>query len=347
MRDLISYFLLALGCLAFSTAYATTSGEPVCDAALQDINPRDRKPDVWTAFTYPYHCLSGAKPEETVTLKFDVTPDGAPANVTVLRSTNNCFNAPSEQTVEQWKYSCVAEGLKDVETTTTYYREDTSPAAGFERVARCVLFDRSKHTAEKIAANPRLGTSCQTSVDYPARCVRKAEDGEHVEIKFDVTRKGKVKNIGIVESTNGCFNHRARSTISARKYSSTDNGYQDIGALIFFDKAETPPVKECRPVAAPGKGVQKAAGKNTAPRLICSSAPAYPDQCRRFAAKNEVVSFRVWVSPDGSVNRVTLKDASNDCFVAAARAAVRTYRYEPTKDGAENVVVTLSFRTGK
>ncbi len=347
MRKSISSLLLVMSCVVFGDAEAKPSSERKCDPALEDIDPRDRAPSVRIPPAYPEQCIAGAKQKEAVSLKFDVTPEGNTTNIAVTESTNNCLNAASLRSIERWKYTCTPNGLKGVETITTYELKEHASGVSFEREAGCVIYDRSKFSAEGLLSNPRLGASCQSSVSYPLRCVRGADKGEYVDIKFDVSAKGAVKNIDIIKSTNGCFNDGARSSILKRKYAPTEGGYHDIGALFFYDKAETPRAPVCIPIVENDSRRTPQAAAGQEPKPVCTVAPVYPEQCMRRAKKKESVSFFIDVTPSGQVERISLKETSNDCFVAAAKAAASNYRYELSEEGAKKIVVTLTFELSK
>jgi protein TonB len=53
---------------------------------------------------YPARCLNRAEEIEFVTLRFDVSAAGATENITVIDSTNNCFEKVAVKSIEDWRY---------------------------------------------------------------------------------------------------------------------------------------------------------------------------------------------------------------------------------------------------
>lgn len=70
------------------------------------FNPdRDAQPLVRIPPQYPQRCMTRASPEESVTVEFDVTPEGSVVNPRVLESTNSCLNRAAMRAVERWRYN--------------------------------------------------------------------------------------------------------------------------------------------------------------------------------------------------------------------------------------------------
>ena len=53
---------------------------------------------------------------------------------------------------------------------------------------------------------------------YPQRCMATANANEVVTVTFDVSPEGEVKNVHVVDSTNGCLNSEAKRTAAQWKY---------------------------------------------------------------------------------------------------------------------------------
>ncbi len=69
------------------------------------FNPdRDAQPLVRIPPQYPERCQSRADADESVTVEFDVTPEGQTTNIKVVNSSNSCFNRSATRSVERWKY---------------------------------------------------------------------------------------------------------------------------------------------------------------------------------------------------------------------------------------------------
>lgn len=81
---------------------------PNIDANLNigsGFNPdRDAQPLVRIQEQYPERCMSRASERESVTVQFDVTPEGQTTNIQVIDTTNSCFNRSVIRSVERWKY---------------------------------------------------------------------------------------------------------------------------------------------------------------------------------------------------------------------------------------------------
>lgn len=69
------------------------------------FNPdRDAQPLVRIEPQYPDRCQGRASAKETVVIQFDVTPEGQVTNVTIVDSSNSCFNSAAKRAAERWKY---------------------------------------------------------------------------------------------------------------------------------------------------------------------------------------------------------------------------------------------------
>ncbi len=60
--------------------------------------------------------------------------------------------------------------------------------------------------------------STPPSVQYPNRCITRAEKTEKISVIFDLTREGKPTNTKIVTSTNSCFNRSALRSMQTARY---------------------------------------------------------------------------------------------------------------------------------
>ncbi|GEM_PF-821055 len=106
---------------------------PQIDANLSvgsGFNPdRDAQPLVRIQDAYPERCMARAKNSESVTVQFDVTPEGTTTNVQVIDSTNRCFDRTVIRSVGRWKYQPKIvdnqpQWRRGVVTTITYVLED-------------------------------------------------------------------------------------------------------------------------------------------------------------------------------------------------------------------------------
>ncbi|MBS3743322.1 MAG: energy transducer TonB [Wenzhouxiangellaceae bacterium] len=79
------------------------------------FNPdRDAQPLVRIPPQYPQRCMARADTLESVSVEFDVTPEGTVVNPRVLNSTNSCFNRAAMRAVERWRYNPkIVEGVAE------------------------------------------------------------------------------------------------------------------------------------------------------------------------------------------------------------------------------------------
>lgn len=71
-----------------------------------NFNPdRDAQPIVRIPPQYPQRCMARASELETVTVQFDVTPEGTVVNIEVVSSTNSCLNRAAARAVQRWRYN--------------------------------------------------------------------------------------------------------------------------------------------------------------------------------------------------------------------------------------------------
>ena len=82
-------------------AYPTKRYDPLEDVLYPD---RNAEPLVQVAPIYPEECKTDAAPEEIVTIEFDVLPHGLTTNITVIESTNECFNDAAKRSIGRWKF---------------------------------------------------------------------------------------------------------------------------------------------------------------------------------------------------------------------------------------------------
>lgn len=66
---------------------------------------RDAQPIVRIPAQYPQQCMARADNLETVTVEFDVTPEGSVVNINVISSTNTCLNRAATRSVQRWRYN--------------------------------------------------------------------------------------------------------------------------------------------------------------------------------------------------------------------------------------------------
>lgn len=72
---------------------------------------------------YPERCQENAKATEYVIVQYDISKAGDTQNVTVIESTNSCFDKTAVQFVDGWQYEQSDAERKDVEVTLTFQLE--------------------------------------------------------------------------------------------------------------------------------------------------------------------------------------------------------------------------------
>ena len=68
---------------------------------------------------YPENCASRGV-EGTVTVEFDISPQGAVVNPRIISASNRCFEGPTLRAVRGWKYSPTGRTTSNVRTNLTF-----------------------------------------------------------------------------------------------------------------------------------------------------------------------------------------------------------------------------------
>lgn len=128
--------------VVFSFVFPNTSQSDDFDA-----RPLYREPP-----TYPGGCRGKAKSTERLLVQFDVTAEGRTKNISVIESTNPCFNASATRAVAKWRYRPkIVSGepvvRKDVITQITY---QLSGRGSPEREYRRAVLYKLKHIESLI-----------------------------------------------------------------------------------------------------------------------------------------------------------------------------------------------------
>lgn len=185
---------LLIGLMALAFAVAAHAAEPKETPA----QPTRHAPPEYPAACTPEEGAQNAR--QKVTVGFDVTKEGLPENVRVLRSTDECFNDVAVAAVRGWLYEPRRikkrpQPQTDLQVTFTFVFDETTQAEDFD--ARPIF---------------------RVPPEYPDRCQRLADEKEVVIVGFDVTTEGKPENIIVLESTNSCFNKVATDAVSKWRY---------------------------------------------------------------------------------------------------------------------------------
>jgi TonB family protein len=181
---------------------------------------------------YPMKCASAAQSHESVMVEFDVTPQGRTTEIRVKESSYSCLNEEAITSVASWRYSCVPEGQRDLETLIHFELEGPEPNTGV--LTECGIFDPARYSDDEVLNDPSLVSACRTRPDYPSICYGEARKNEHVILRFDVTPEGQVTNATLKSSSNECFEPMAMVSLKQIAYAPSETGYRNLGALFRY-----------------------------------------------------------------------------------------------------------------
>ena len=88
-------------------------GNRLMDAGLE-VQSLKRFPPL-----YPERCIRNASPVETVSVLFDVGPDGKTCNIRFAATTNDCLNEAVAKSVRRWRYDKSPAGGPDISSNVT------------------------------------------------------------------------------------------------------------------------------------------------------------------------------------------------------------------------------------
>lgn len=75
------------------------------------------------------------------------------------------------------------------------------------------------------------------SFTYPPECLFESDQHEVVNFVFDITPRGRTKNKRILNSSNSCFNGRARTALRLARFEKTESGFRCGILPVVFDRA--------------------------------------------------------------------------------------------------------------
>lgn len=76
---------------------------------------------------------------------------------------------------------------------------------------------------------------------YPEKCIYRSHKEEAVNIVFDVSPKGKVINVRVLNSSNNCFDRKARNYARRFAFKSSADGFECLPVSAKFKR---PPVSD-------------------------------------------------------------------------------------------------------
>ncbi len=85
--------------------------------------PQHPRGDFFLQPNYPAECLA-LKAEGSVTVQFDIMPDGHVKNITILSTDHQCFNEEVIKTVRRWRYGETQNGFRGEIRTLTFTLAD-------------------------------------------------------------------------------------------------------------------------------------------------------------------------------------------------------------------------------
>lgn len=148
---------------------------------------------------------------------------------------------------------------------------------------------------------------------YPAACV--PAEGESigpqtVTVRYDVNRDGRVENVGVVESTNPCFDDVSVATVRGWSYKER-RAQSDLETTFTYVLS------------------QETQAVDFDVRILYREPPLYPNRCQRRAGEYEWVVLEYDISSDGIPENISIYESSNSCFDSAAVNAVKKWRFRP------------------
>ncbi len=199
-------FILPVGATAANESIENSTRPPASQGQLGP--PVKRVPPL-----FPDRCLRGRKAsfETYVELEFDVMSDGSVENISIVETSDKCFNDAAIEAVSQWEYDpLIIDGVPGIsanEKTQITFRYDNG------------VSNNSRYVPVQ-AGNPTLVFASQKPSKFPVECIkdRKKSFEAHVDLEFDITTRGRVENIRALEASDECFIEAATKAVSKWKY---------------------------------------------------------------------------------------------------------------------------------
>ncbi len=190
---------------------------------------------------YPISCepADGAAPQtHSVDVSYSINRDGLTENVSILDSTDPCFEEAALSAVRGWVFEP--------------RRVNGRAMAQTGMTAQLLFVPVNDEPASVIEAKPVT----RVPPEYPGKCFAGAADEEFVVVKFEVSREGNVDNVEVLETTNSCFNEAAIDSVKEWKFRpKTVDGSptRQLGAvtqLKFQLQDRTPPEDRVREIVS-------------------------------------------------------------------------------------------------
>ena len=329
--------------LVLLMSFSAQAQDNFCDPALADIPPKDRQPSLSVYPQYPQECAYSADLQEGVVLRFDVRSNGKPKSISIVETTNACFNKAAKKAVKTWRYRCVPHGLNGVETIIS-----------FEFVGRNTSFSPASYAKKECLASTEDSAVVQPLIrvppQYPSLCHRNSKASELVVMSFDVTPTGDTENLRVTESSNDCFNDAAISSVAKWRYICSKNGVRGVFAQLEFKLEGEEPTHfsqtKCYLFNMNDVSASEVS-RDTQLADRCGFSTPYPPQCIWKGRKSEEVFMGFDVASDGTPENISLQRSTSECFNAYATYAVERARYKPTANGYKDLGVLIYYQMKK
>ena len=118
-------------------------------ATVKELPAMPRSP---LTIDYPANCGRSAKPSETVSLKFDIGIGGVTENISVVSSSNACFDTAAIKSVKNWQFWLQASAgapAKRQGFDVAFQFDQNDPAA----VAKPDIRRKVKHRLERVRSD--------------------------------------------------------------------------------------------------------------------------------------------------------------------------------------------------
>ncbi len=219
---------------AIAVFFAFSFGAAAAEATPAEPKRKDA-PD------YPVSCEpaeGSLPPEHWVDVAFSVNREGLTEDVSIVGSTDPCFEEAALSAVRGWVYeprrvNGRAEAQTGMQTRVTFVVKESEPT-------------------DIVDAKPLE----RVAPGFPWECYDDAAEEEVVVIGFEISSEGSVDNVKVIETTNSCFDEAATAAVKEWKYrpKTVDGKPQRrlgvITQLKFQHQGVTPPESKVRDVVS-------------------------------------------------------------------------------------------------
>ncbi|GJL95418.1 MAG: hypothetical protein DHS20C05_18230 [Hyphococcus sp.] len=210
----------------FSIPFTVLTSDTDASSAHQKSNAetQPRRPISIGQPTFPRKCAKGRTGsfEAYVVLDFDIVEDGRVKNISVVEATEDCFIEAAIAQVSNWKFK---PPLINGEPGIVFNEQQRVKYVHSGVDANNTMY------SPITPGNSSLVFKSQKPPSFPEECIkgRTKSFNAYVDLVFDVTAKGKVENVQLLETDDECFVNSAITAISGWKYKeSLVNGKRDI-----------------------------------------------------------------------------------------------------------------------